>query len=139
MLNKVQIIGRLGKPVEMKYSQTGNPIALFTVATDESYVDKTGQKQSATEWHRIVTYGKQAETCSQYLDKGSLVYVEGRLRTRKWQDGNGQDRFSTEINADRVQFLDRKPEPASWATAPYTPPPAPPKASPGSDMGDLPF
>jgi single-strand DNA-binding protein len=138
MLNKVQIIGRLGKPVEMKYSQTGNPIALFTVATDESYVDKNGQKQSATEWHRIVTYGKQAETCSQYLDKGSLVYVEGRLRTRKWQDSNGQDRFSTEINADRVQFLDRKPEPASWATAPYTPPPAPPKASP-SDMGDLPF
>lgn len=108
MLNKVQLIGRLGKPVEMKYSQQGNPIALFTVATDESYTDKQGVRQSATEWHRVVVYGKVAELCQQYLDKGSLVYIEGKLRTRKWQDNAGQQRSLTEINADRVQFLDRR-------------------------------
>ena len=110
MLNKVMVIGRLGKPVEMKYSQQGNPIALFTVATDESYTDKSGQRQSVTEWHRVTVFGKVAELCLQYLDKGSLVYVEGRLRTRKWQDQSGQQRFQTEINADRVQFLDRRQE-----------------------------
>ena len=108
MLNRAQIIGRLGKPVEMKYGQSGNAIALLTVATDESYTDKQGQRQSVTEWHRVVAYGKTAENCGQYIDKGSLVYVEGKLRTRKWQDSAGQQRFTTEIIADRVQFLDRR-------------------------------
>lgn len=142
MLNKAQIIGRLGKPVEMKYGQSGNAISLLTIATDESFTDKSGQKQSVTEWHRIVVYGKTAENCGQYLDKGSLVYVEGKLRTRKWQDSSGQQRYTTEIVADRIQFLDRKAsqeQPAAWATAPYVPPPPHPKATPEDVMQDMPF
>ena len=110
MLNKVMVIGRLGKPVDLKYSQAGNPIALFVVATDESFTDKSGQKQTTTEWHRVVVYGRVAELCQQYLDKGSLVFVEGKLKTRKWTDNSGQERHSTEIIAERVQFLDRKSE-----------------------------
>ena len=102
------IIGRLGKPVETKYGASGNAIANMTIATDESYTDKLGQRQSTTEWHRVVVYGKTAENCQQYLDKGSLVFVEGKLRTRKWTDRNGQERYTTEIIADRVQFLERK-------------------------------
>lgn len=117
MLNRAQIIGRLGKPVEMKYGQSGNAIALLTVATDESYTDKQGQRQSVTEWHRVVAYGKTAENCGQYLDKGSLVFVEGKLRTRKWTDGTGQQRFTTEIIADRVQFLDRRQDAQQAAPA----------------------
>lgn len=117
MLNRAQIIGRLGKPVEMKYGQSGNAIALMTVATDESYTDKSGQRQSVTEWHRVVVYGKTAENCGQFLDKGSLVFVEGKLRTRKWQDSAGQQRFTTEIIADRVQFLDRRQDTQQAAPA----------------------
>lgn len=117
MLNRVMIIGRLGKPVEVKYGQSGNAIASMTVATDESYTDKQGQRQSVTEWHRVVVYGKTAENCGQYLDKGSLVFVEGRLRTRKWTDRNGQERFTTEILADRIQFLDRRQDTQQAAPA----------------------
>lgn len=132
MLNKVMVIGRLGKPVEVKYGHSGNAIASMTVATDESYTDRNGQKQSATEWHRIVAYGKTAENCGQYLDKGSLVYVEGKLRTRKWQDNSGQQHFTTEIIADRVQFLDRKQE--------STQPSAPVQTRQATaDMDDMPF
>lgn len=117
MLNKVMVIGRLGKPVEVKYSQSGTAVASLTVATDESYTDKSGQRQSVTEWHRVVVYGKTAENCGQFLDKGSLVFVEGRLRTRKWADRNGQERYTTEIYADHVQFLDRRQEAQQAATA----------------------
>ena len=115
MLNRVMVIGRLGKPVEVKYSQSGTAVASLTVATDESYTDKQGQRQSVTEWHRVVVYGKTAENCGQFLDKGSLVFVEGRLRTRKWNDRNGQERYTTEIIADRVQFLDRRQDTAQQA------------------------
>ena len=108
MVNKAQIIGRLGKDVDLRYSQSGNAVASFTVATDEGYTDRNGNRVEATEWHRIIAFGKQAETCSNYLGKGSLVYVEGKLKTRKWTDRNGQERYTTEINADRVQFLDRR-------------------------------
>lgn len=117
MLNRAQIIGRLGKPVEVKYSQAGTAVASLTVATDESYTDKNGQRQSVTEWHRVVVYGKTAENCGQFLDKGSLVFVEGKLRTRKWQDSAGQQRFTTEIIADRVQFLDRRQDTQQAAPA----------------------
>lgn len=137
MLNKVQIIGRLGKPVVLKYTQSGNPVASFTVATDESYTDKQGQRQSVTEWHRVIVYGKTAETCEEYLDKGSLVYVEGKLRTRKYTDRNGQERYMTEINADRVQFLDRKnPETPGqqWAKTKYEE-----TQSQAADMEEIPF
>ena len=110
MLNSVHIIGRLGKDPELKYSQSGTAICNFSVATDESYQDRDGNKVERTEWHRIVAYQRLAETCGQYLQKGRLVYVEGKLQTRKWQDQNGQDRYTTEVVAQRVQFLGRKGE-----------------------------
>lgn len=108
MLNKVQIIGRLGHDPELRYSQSGSPVCTLSVATDEGYTDRDGKKVDRTEWHRVVLYSKAAENCNQFLKKGSLVYVEGSLQTRKWQDQQGQDRFSTEIKAQRVQFLDKK-------------------------------
>lgn len=108
MLNKVMIIGRLGRDPELRYSQTGMPIASLNVATDENYVDRDGTKVEKTEWHRVVVFQKAAENCSNFLSKGSLVYIEGSLQTRKWQDQQGQDRYTTEIKAQRVQFLDRK-------------------------------
>ena len=110
MLNKVQIIGRLGRDPELKYAQSGMAICNFNVATDESYKDNDGNKVDRTEWHKIIAFQKQAENCANYLAKGSLVYVEGSLTTRKWQDQQGQDRYTTEIKAQRVQFLDRKGE-----------------------------
>ena len=108
MLNTVQIIGRLGRDPELRYSQSGSPVCTLSVATDEGYTDRDGKKVDRTEWHRVVLYSKAAENCNQFLKKGSLVYVEGSLQTRKWQDQQGQDRFSTEIKAQRVQFLDKK-------------------------------
>ena len=84
-LNKVMIIGRLGREPELKYTQSGSPVCTFSVATDESYTDNSGQKVEKAEWHRIVVFQKAAENCSQYLAKGSLVFIEGRLETRKWQ------------------------------------------------------
>lgn len=108
MLNKAMIIGRLGRDPELRYSQDGKPVCTMSAATDESYTDRNGQRVERAEWHRIVVYGKPAETCAHYLAKGSLVFVEGSLQTRKWQDQQGQARFTTEIKAQRVQFLDKK-------------------------------
>ena len=110
MLNKVMIIGRLGRDPELRYTQSGSPVASLNVATDESYVDRDGNKVERTEWHRVSVFQRQAENCATYLSKGSLVYVEGSLQTRKWQDQQGQDRYVTEIQGQRVQFLDRKGE-----------------------------
>ena len=108
MLNRVMIIGRLGRDVELRQTPSGQSVASFTVATDESYTARDGQRVEQTEWHRVSVFGKQAELCGKFLGKGSLVYIEGKLKTRKWTDQSGQERSSTEINADRVQFLDRK-------------------------------
>ena len=108
MLNKVMLIGRLGRDPELRYTQNGTPVTSLNVATDESYTDRDGNRQERTEWHRVAVFQKQAELCSNYLSKGSLVYVEGSLQTRKWQDQQGMDRYTTEIRAQRVQFLDRK-------------------------------
>lgn len=119
MLNKVMIIGRLGKDPELRYTQGGVAFASFNVATDESYTDRDGNKQDKTEWHRIVVFQRQAENCANFLSKGSLVYIEGSLQTRKWQDQDGQDRFTTEIKAQRVQFLDRKGDRRSEDGADY--------------------
>jgi len=98
-INKVILVGTLGRDPEMKYAANGNAIANLSVATSESWMDKnTGQKQEKTEWHRVVIFGKLAEVAGQYLKKGSMVYLEGKLQTRKWQDANtGQDRYSTEV------------------------------------------
>lgn len=109
MFNKAMIIGRLGRDPELVYTTTGMPICRFSVATDESYKDKDGNKIEKAEWHRIVTFQKQAENCSMYLGKGSLVFVEGSLQTQKWEK-DGQTHYTTEIKAQRVLFLDRKGE-----------------------------
>ena len=108
MVNKIFIIGRLARDPEIRYTQNGSAIANMTVATDESFVGSDGNKVERTEWHRVTVFGKAAENCGNYLGKGSLVHVEGSLATRKWQDQNGQDRYTTEIKAQRVQFLDRR-------------------------------
>lgn len=108
MLNKVMIIGRLGADPELRYTQAGQPICSLRVATDESYTDKDGNRVERTEWHSVVAFGKTADHCNQFLRKGSLVYVEGKLATRKWQDQKGQDRYTTEIRAERVQFLEKR-------------------------------
>ena len=107
-VNRVNIVGRLGRDPELRYTQSGTAVCSLNVATDESYTDRDGNKVDRTEWHRITCFQKQAENCANYLAKGSLVYVEGSLTTRKWQDQQGQDRYTTEIKAERVQFLDRK-------------------------------
>ena len=106
--NKVFLLGRLARDPEIRYTQNGSAIANMTVATDESFTGSDGNKVERTEWHRVTVCGKTAENCGNYLGKGSLVHVEGSLATRKWQDQNGQDRYTTEIKAQRVQFLDRR-------------------------------
>lgn len=108
MFNKVMVIGRLGKDPELRYTQNGAPIASMRIATDESYTDRDGNKVDRVEWHTVVVFQRLAENCANYLCKGSLVFIEGNLQTRKWQDQQGQDRYSTEIKAQRVQFLDRR-------------------------------
>jgi len=107
-LNKVMIIGRLGKDVDVRYTSTGTPVAGFSLATSEKFKNKSGEWEEKTEWHNIVAWQKQAELAGQYLSKGSQVYIEGRLQTRKWQDNSGNERYTTEIVADRLQFLDSK-------------------------------
>lgn len=109
-LNKVIIIGRIGKDPEIRHTQSGQSVATLSVATDEGYKDQSGQKVEKTEWHKIVVWGKQADFVANYLGKGRLVYVEGKLETRKWQDQGGQDRYSTEIKAVTVQALDKMPD-----------------------------
>lgn len=105
-LNKVLLIGNLGRDPENRYLPSGGAVCNFSIATTDRFTDKAGQKQERTEWHNIVMYGKLAEIAAQYLKKGSAVYVEGRLQTRKWQDKNtGADRYSTEIVADQMQML----------------------------------
>lgn len=108
MLNLVHLIGHLGRDPELKYAANDNPVCTFSVATDEGYTDKDGTKVERTEWHSVVAYQRLAETCGQYIHKGSKVYIQGKLQTRKWQDKNGNDRYTTEIIASLVKFLDSK-------------------------------
>jgi len=108
MLNKVILIGRLGKDAEKREASSGTSVATFSVATDE-VVKKNGKKETHTEWHRIVAFGKLADQCAEYLKKGRLVYIEGKLRTRSYEDKQGNNRYITEVYADLVKFLD-KPE-----------------------------
>jgi single-strand DNA-binding protein len=109
-VNKVILVGNLGRDPEVRYLPSGGAVANVTIATSEAWRDKTtGQQQEQTEWHRVVFYGKLAEIAGEYLKKGSKVYVEGSLHTRKWQDKQtGQDRYSTEIKANTMQMLDSR-------------------------------
>ncbi|MGO9446130.1 MAG: single-stranded DNA-binding protein [Thiobacillaceae bacterium] len=104
-LNKVMLIGNLGKDPEMRYLPSGEAVANFSIATTDKFKDKNGDMQEVTEWHRVSFFGRTAEVCGQYLKKGSPVYIEGSIRTRKWQDKEGQDRYTTEIRGDRMQML----------------------------------
>jgi single-strand DNA-binding protein len=104
-VNKVILIGNLGRDPELRYTQGGSAVANFTLATNERWRDKDGNNQERTEWHRIVVWGRTAENCAQYLQKGRPVYIEGRLQTREWEDKDGNKRNTTEINALTVQFL----------------------------------
>jgi single-strand DNA-binding protein len=97
-INKVILVGNLGRDPEIRYTADGKPIANFSIATSESWTDKnTGERREQTEWHRVVVFGKLAEICGQYLSKGKQVYIEGKLQTRKWQGQDGQDRYTTEV------------------------------------------
>jgi single-strand DNA-binding protein len=102
------LIGNLGRDPEVKHPQSGAAVATFSIATTERWKDKDGQQQETTEWHRIVAWGKLAEICGEYLRKGSKVYIEGKIQTRKWQDENGSDKFTTEIIAMGMKMLDGK-------------------------------
>jgi single-strand DNA-binding protein len=108
MVNRVLLIGRLGKDPEVRYTPDGMMVTNFTMATDEQRKDKNGQKIQRTEWHRIVTFGKLAEICSSYLSKGKLIFIEGRIQTKAWEDKDGNKRSTTEIIANNMQMLDSK-------------------------------
>ena len=142
-VNKVILVGHLGKDPETRNTGAGM-VANLTLATSDKWKDKaTGEQREATEWHRVVLWGRTAEIAQQYLRKGSAVYIEGRLQTRKWQDQNGQDRYTTEIRADSLQMLGGKGSSSSATadTAQQPPAAAPmPSAAPAYDIGDdIPF
>lgn len=107
-VNKVILLGNLGKDPEIRFMQSGEAVANFSIATTDVWKDKNGQKQEKTEWHNIVFYGRTAEVVRDYVKKGSSVYIEGRIQTRKWQDKNGQDRYTTEIIGSTLQMLGSK-------------------------------
>jgi single-strand DNA-binding protein len=116
-VNKVILIGNLGRDPELRYTQGGQAVANFTLATNERFSTKDGDKQERTEWHRIVAWGRTGELCAQYLSKGRSVYLEGRLQTREWEDKEGQKRRTTEIVANTVQFLGGKGEAGAGGSA----------------------
>jgi single-strand DNA-binding protein len=127
-INKVILVGHLGADPEMKYTAGGSALCTFRLATSESFNDREGQPQTRTEWHRVVTWGKLAEICGQYLSKGRLTYVEGSIRTRAWDDAaSGAKRYITEVNARDVQFLSGSGGGSQEAGEAYSPdiPPTP--------------
>ena len=150
-INKVILVGNLGRDPEMRYTQNGVAVCSFSLATSETYRDRTsGEKVTQTEWHNIILWRGLAETAEKYLRKGSSVYIDGKIRTRKWEDQQGQTRYTTEIIADTMQMLDRRDssavpaQPAAQPTAQpaaepeqHTPAPEQPSAAPEPD--DLPF
>ena len=108
-LNRVQILGYLGKDPDLRHTKGGEPVTSLSVATSSKFKDRQGEEKAETEWHRVTVWGKSAESCDKYLKKGSMVLVEGRLQTRPWKDDDGIERHSTDIVAAFVHFLDRKP------------------------------
>lgn len=132
-VNKVILIGNLGADPEVKYLSSGTTVANFRMATTENRVNRSGEKTTVTEWHRIVAFGKLAEICGEYLHKGKQVYIEGRLRTRSWQDKDGNRRWTTEITATQMQMLG-----APGASAEVTEVDVSQEAPPGPD-DDVPF
>lgn len=145
-VNKVILIGNLGADPETRYMPSGSAVTNIRVATSESWRDKqSGEQQERTEWHRVAFFGRLAEIAAEYLRKGSQVYVEGKLRTRKWQDNQGNDRYSTEIIGDEMQMLGGRagagaPAPMGAESAPAAAPAPRQAASPPDDLDDdIPF
>lgn len=137
-VNKVILVGNLGADPETRYMPNGDAVCNIRLATTEAWKDKqSGEKKEITEWHRVVFYRKLAEIANQYLKKGSQVYLEGRIRTRKWQDKDGQDRYTTEIEANELQMLGRKPEGSSAQAPAQSAPPASKPAASGGSFNDL--
>jgi len=116
-VNKVILVGRLGRDPETRFTSGGQAVANFSLATDETYKDKNGERQKRTEWHKIVVWGKQAEIAQQYLKKGSLVFIEGRIQSREWQDKEGQKRTSFEIVANNFRMLGGRGDSAAAGAA----------------------
>ncbi len=143
-INKVIIVGNLGSDPETRYMPSGSAVTNLTVATNESWKDKqTGEQKDRTEWHKVAMFNRLAEIAAEYLRKGSQVYIEGKLRTRKWQDKNGQDRWTTEIIADEMQMLGggrssggSAPMGSSGDSGPSS---APPQPGPDDFDDDIPF
>jgi single-strand DNA-binding protein len=137
-VNKVILVGNLGGDPEVRYSGTGTAIATFNIATNEPRTNKDGEKEVRTQWHRIVTFGKLAEICGEYLSKGKQVYVEGRLQTRSWDDREGNKRWTTEIVASTMQMLGR---PGEQGEVPPSQPGSLPDTdgAPSSVEDDIPF
>ena len=139
-VNKVILVGNLGRDPEVRYTTNGAAVATFSIATSFSWNDReSGEKQERTEWHRIVAWRKLGEICGEYLSKGSKVYIEGRLQTREWEDRDGNRRFTTEVVASDVQFLD--PKESSKPRDAYGGPPPPDTEPPYTDSqdDDIPF
>ncbi len=124
MYNKLTAIGNLGKDPEMRFTPNGNPVTTFSLATNHSYT-KDGEKKTETEWFNVVAWDKTAELCNQYLSKGMRVYIEGRVRTRSWEDQNGQKKYRTEVVAEKVLFLEKNGQGK--------------EEGPGPETEDLPF
>ena len=150
-VNKAILVGNLGRDPELRYTQSGQAVANFTLATTETWNDKNGERTERTEWHRIVVWGKSAEMCAQYLSKGRQAYVEGRIQTREWEDKEGHKQKTTEINAQQVTFLGGRGGDGPRGTSAEGPPPgasgsdpAPAPAPAPADSGpppddDIPF
>jgi single-strand DNA-binding protein len=124
-VNKVILVGRLGRDPEVKYTPSGAPVAKFSLATDETFKDRSGEQQKHTEWHNIVAWNKLAEICGEYLTKGKLVYIEGSIRSRQWEDQAGNKRTTYEIIARTMQMLGSKADSERPAAAPTGPSPMP--------------
>ena len=115
-VNKVILMGTLGKDPELKYTPGGSAVCSFSIATKETWYDDKNEKHEKTEWHKIVVWGKKAETCNQYIAKGSQVYIEGKLQTRSWDDKDGNKKYVTEVLVKEIQFLNRKKDSEKTAT-----------------------
>ncbi len=139
MVNRVTLIGRLGKDPEVRYTASGMVVTNFSLATDETHKDKNGEKVQKTSWHRIIAFGKLAEVCGNYLSKGKLVYIDGNIQYREWEDKEGQKRNTTEIIANNMKMLDGKRE-GNTATRSTEPPPDMPGDVPAEiPFNDIPF
>jgi single-strand DNA-binding protein len=140
-VNKVIVVGNLGQDPETRYMPSGSAVTNLRIATNESWKDKqTGEQKDRTEWHSVAMFGRLAEIAAEYLRKGSQVYIEGKLRTRKWQDKDGNDRYTTEIIADEMQMLGSRSGGGAPAMSDSPPPSAPPPKPSGDDFDDdIPF